>query len=73
MYRLFYNHPITGDILSCLSIRRKRSIAMSEKGRVETLYCHDDLVGINIFDVSEVFHLKANGIIFARAKHSLMS
>ncbi|MCI2111485.1 MAG: DUF4479 domain-containing protein [Bacilli bacterium] len=71
MYRLFYNHPITGDILFVLIDPEKKADRHERKGRVEALYCHDDLVGINIFAVSEVFHLKASGIIFAPSQELL--
>ena len=68
MYRLFYNYKVTGDILFVLMDPEKKPDRVLDKGRVVALFNGADLVGINIFKVSEVFHLRANGIIFAPEK-----
>jgi tRNA-binding EMAP/Myf-like protein len=68
MYRLFYNYKVTGDILFVLLDPEKKVDHAERKGRVEALYADNKLVGINIFNVSEVFHLKTSGIIFAPEK-----
>lgn len=68
MYRLFYNHDVTGDILFVLIDPEKKPTRNVAKGRVNALYAGSELVGINIFGVSEVFKLKASGIIFAPEK-----
>lgn len=68
MYRLFYNYKVTGDILFILMNPEKKPDRVLEKGRVVALYSGSELVGINVFKVSEVFQLRANGIIFAPEK-----
>jgi len=68
MYRLFYNYKVTGDILFVLIDPEKKPDRVETKGRVVALYCGSELVGINIFKVSEVFQLRASGIIFAPEK-----
>ena len=68
MYRLFYNYKVTGDILFVLLDPEQKVDHAERKGRVEALYADNKLVGINIFNVSEVFHLKTSGIIFAPEK-----
>jgi tRNA-binding EMAP/Myf-like protein len=68
MYRLFYNFKVTGDVLFVLLDPEKKVTRSETKGRVVALYAGETLVGANIFRVSEVFHLKTNGIIFAPDK-----
>lgn len=68
MYRLFYNYKVTGDILYILINPEKKVDQVVRHDRVVALYGDKELVGINIFKVSEVFHLKTSGIIYAPEK-----
>ena len=62
-YGCYYNHKTIGDILL---IEIKPSIFPSravKKDDVAALYKDDELVGINIFNISDIVKIKAEGFI----------
>ena len=62
-YGCYYNHKTIGDILL---IEIKPSIFPSravKKDDVVALYKDDELVGINIFNISDIVKIKAEGFI----------
>jgi hypothetical protein len=65
MYRLFYNHKITGDILYILNDPAASVDRVEKRGDVVALYGGSRLVGVNIFEVSKVFKLRTGGMIAA--------
>ena len=65
MYRLFYNHDVSGDILFILINPEAKVDSTIEKDGVVCLYSKDFLVGINIFNLSKTIKLKSKGAIFA--------
>ncbi|MBO4540716.1 MAG: DUF4479 domain-containing protein [Bacilli bacterium] len=65
MYRLFYNRPLSGDVLFLLIAPEKTPTSYLRKGNVTALYHEEELIGYNIFDLKEVMKLKSKGILFA--------
>lgn len=65
MYRLFYNYEVSGDVLFVLLDPEKKPTRNEKKGSVCVIYHDDELVGINLFDFSQVVKLKSKGILFA--------
>lgn len=64
MYRLFYNYPVSKDVLFVLIDPNAPVTKTKAAGEVVALYNEDRLVGYNIFDVSKTVKLSAHGIIF---------
>lgn len=64
MYRLFYNYPISKDVLFVLIDPSAPVTKTMRVGEVVALYDEERLVGYNIFDVSKTVKLNAHGIIF---------
>lgn len=63
MYRMFYNHDVTGDTLFIVMNTESifdRSVAI---GDVLAMYSGDELVGVNINNLSRVLKIKARGMI----------
>ena len=69
MYRLFYNYPVSKDVLFVLIDPSKKVTKTKRVEEVEALYNEDELIGYNIFDVSKTVKLNADGIIFLPEKH----
>lgn len=64
MYRLFYNYPVSKDVLFVLIDPSAPVTKTETEGEVVALYNEDRLIGYNIFDVSKTVKLSAHGIIF---------
>lgn len=64
MYRMFYNRDIGGDVLFILMEPERKPTREETKGSVTALYDGDDLVGINIADLSKILKIRAKGMIF---------
>lgn len=64
MYRMFYNRDIGGDVLFILMEPERKPTRTETKGIVSALYDGDDLVGINIQDLSKILKIRAKGMIF---------
>ncbi len=65
MYRLFYDYETNGDILFVIIDPEKKVDEVMKKGDVAYLYSKKELVGINIFEISDVVRIKSKGVIFA--------
>lgn len=63
MYRFFYNHPATGDVLFLL-LEPNRPVTRSVvKGNLTALYDGETLIGVNFFQISKTIKVKVNGMI----------
>ncbi|MCR4561631.1 MAG: DUF4479 domain-containing protein [Bacilli bacterium] len=65
MYRLFYNHEVTGDLLLILIDPEKKVDRHVAKDGVVALYNGEEIVGYNIFSISKIMKIRNDGIIFA--------
>jgi tRNA-binding EMAP/Myf-like protein len=63
MYRLFYDYEVNGDVLFILIDPEKKVTKCVRSGQVAALYNEEELIGINIFDVSSSVKIKATGMI----------
>jgi|SRR5574344_1408748 tRNA-binding protein len=68
MYRFFYNHEVSGDILFILIHPDKMVTHHNSLHNVTALYAGEELVGINIFNVSKSIKIHSSGLIFAPNK-----
>jgi tRNA-binding EMAP/Myf-like protein len=65
MYRLFYDYAVSGDVLFILLDPEKKVETAVTKENVTALYAGEELVGINIFAISQTVKLTAKGMIVA--------
>ncbi len=63
MYRLFYNHEVTGDVLFLLLKPELIPNKVIEKENAALLYLNDELIGVNFFHVSRIIRLYSHGMI----------
>ena len=63
MYRLFYDYHTIGDILMIVFNNQKQVTRVDKRVNSVALFCHDELIGINIFNISNTVRLKAKGMI----------
>jgi tRNA-binding EMAP/Myf-like protein len=63
MYRFFYNHEVSGDILFILINPDKAVTRHLSSHNVTALYAGDELVGINIFNISNCIKIHSSGMI----------
>ena len=63
-YSLFYSYKNIGDILIIIFDNEKKPTRHVRKGKVEVLYHDEEVIGYNIFDISEVIKIKTQGKIF---------
>lgn len=63
MYRLFYNHEVTGDVLFLLLKPEVTPNKVITKKNAALLYHDADLVGVNFFHVSRIIRLYSHGMI----------
>ena len=68
MYRLFYNKPVTGDILFIVMASEKKPSRVERKGDVAAIYQGDELIGINLFNAQKIFPFPNEGILYAPCK-----
>ncbi len=71
-YRLFYNYKVTGDVLLCLIRPDLEVTKCEEKDNLSLLFHDEEIVGWNLFKVSEFLKIKSDGIIFCPPKELLI-
>lgn len=62
-YAIFYNYHTIGDVLLIISDLETKPNRVIKNGDVTSLYLDDKLIGINIFNISNVLKIKSNGLI----------
>lgn len=65
MYRLFYDFETNGDVLFVLLDPEKKPDEIKSEGDITLLYANKELVGMNLFHISNVVKIKSKGVIFA--------
>ncbi|MFA7378370.1 MAG: DUF4479 domain-containing protein [Bacilli bacterium] len=63
MYRLFYNYHTIGDVLMILFGSQKKANKHEKRDNITLIFHDDELIGINIFAISEIVRIKAQGMI----------
>ena len=63
MYRFFYNHEATGDVLFLLLSPNDKADKVVRKDDVAALYKGDKLIGVNFFDIGKTMKIHASGMI----------
>ncbi len=63
MYRMFYNHDVTGDTLFIVMNTESLYDHSVITGDVVAMYSGEELVGVNINNLSRVLKIKAHGMI----------
>lgn len=62
-YALYYDYETIGDVLMIVIQSEVTPDTIIKKENVTILYKNNELVGINIFDISKVIKIKAKGFI----------
>ena len=62
-YGLYYNHKTIGDVLLIEFKPNEYPTRVEKYDNVVALYDNDDLVGINVFNISDIIKIKADGFI----------
>lgn len=62
-YALYYDYETIGDVLMIVINSQATPDRCEKKDNVAILYKNDELVGINIFDISKIIKIKAKGFI----------
>ncbi len=62
-YALYYDYETIGDVLMIVINSQATPDRCEKKDNVSILYKNDELVGINIFDISKIIKIKAKGFI----------
>ena len=62
-YGLYYNHKTIGDVLLIEFKPNEYPTRVEKHDNVVALYDNDDLVGINVFNISDIIKIKADGFI----------
>lgn len=70
-YAIFYNYHTIGDILLIISDLETKPNRVVKNGDVTSLYLDDKLIGINIFNISNVLKIKSNGLIVLPLKEMI--
>lgn len=65
MYRLFYRRETIGDILFIILDSEKKAERNERVGDVASIYSGDELIGINVFNFSNVYHIEKEGMIIS--------
>jgi len=68
MYRLFYDYRAIGDILLIVFDNAKVANRIDKLSDAVVLYRDEDIIGINLFDISRIVRIKASGMIISPAK-----
>lgn len=71
MYRLFYDYETNGDVLFVVIDPEKKVTKTVSNGNVTAIYSGEELVGINLFEISSSVKIKSHGIIFAPSEKLL--
>ncbi len=70
-YAIFYNYHTIGDVLLIISDLETKPNRVVKNGEVTSLYLDDKLIGINIFNISNVLKIKSNGLIVLPLKEMI--
>lgn len=70
-YAIFYNYHTIGDVLLIVSDLETKPNRVVKNGDVTSLYLDDKLIGINIFNISNVLKIKSNGLIVLPLKEMI--
>ncbi len=70
-YAIFYNYHTIGDVLLIVSNLETKPNRVVKNGDVTSLYLDDKLIGINIFNISNVLKIKSNGLIVLPLKEMI--
>lgn len=70
-YAIFYNYHTIGDVLLIISDLETKPNCVVKNGDVTSLYLDDKLIGINIFNISNVLKIKSNGLIVLPLKEMI--
>lgn len=70
-YAIFYNYHTIGDVLLIVSDLETKPNRVIKNGDVTSLYLDDKLIGINIFNISNVLKIKSNGLIVLPLKEMI--
>ena len=62
-YSLFYNFKLIGDVLMIVFNHDKRATRNAQNDDVVALYENDELIGINIFNFSNIVKIHSEGLI----------
>lgn len=62
-YALFYNKQKFGDLLMIVFDQKSIPTSTVKEGDLIKIYNGDELIGINIFGISKIIKIKANGLI----------
>ena len=68
MYRIFYNHESVGDVLMIVFNNLVTPNKVVKDDNVTSLYKDDELIGINIFEISKIMKIHFNGMLVAPNK-----
>ena len=63
MYRIYYSYKAIGDVLIIVCDDASYPDTVMKKGNVTALYSKGKLIGINIFGISEVVKIHADGLL----------
>ena len=70
-FAIFYNYHTIGDVLLIISDLETKPNRVIKNGDVTSLYLDDKLIGINIFNISNVLKIKSNGLIVLPLKEMI--
>ena len=62
-YALYYNKETIGDCLMIVFESNTTPTKVEKNDNVVSLYAHDELIGVNIFNISQIMKIKAHGFI----------
>ena len=63
MYRFFYNHKASGDVLFLVLKPSKKATRIENHDKLTAIYDGDELIGVNFFDIGKTMKIHANGMI----------
>ncbi len=63
MYRFFYNHQATGDVLFLLLKPNKKATRIEKHDKLTAIYDGEELIGVNFFDIGKTMKIHASGMI----------
>lgn len=67
MYRLFYDYHAIGDVLMIVFDNKKKTTRIEKKDNCVALYNGEELIGVNILNISQIVRIKASGMILQPA------
>ena len=70
-YALFYDYHTIGDVLLIVKDLETKPDKKVTNGDVVSLYKNDELIGINIFNISSVLKIKSKGLIVLPMKEMI--